>query len=104
MSFAAGRQDEIYDTQGITGRLVVPPNTSILKDIRMRFTVFRLPRLAAGLSLGMFLASVLSAQTPIDTLADTVAQVEQRLGTRVGVSLVDTGSELSWFYREDERF
>lgn len=70
----------------------------------MRFTAFRLPRLAVGLSLGLFSASVLSAQTPINTLADTVAQVEQRLGARVGVSLVDTGSELSWFYREDERF
>ncbi|WP_394152090.1 class A beta-lactamase [Loktanella salsilacus] len=70
----------------------------------MRFTAFHLPRLAAGLSFGLFLASVSSAQTPIDTLADTVAQIEERLGARVGVSLVDTGSDLSWFHRADERF
>ena len=70
----------------------------------MRFTASLLPRLAAGLSIGLFLASGSSAQTPVDTLAGTVAQVEDRLGARVGVSLVDTGSELSWFYREDERF
>lgn len=70
----------------------------------MRFTASLLPRLAAGFSLGLFLASGSSARTPIDTLAGTVAQIEERLGARVGVSLVDTASEMSWFYREDERF
>ena len=70
----------------------------------MRFTASLLPRLAAGFSLGLFLASGSSAQTPIDTLAGTVTQIEARLGARIGVSLVDTASELSWFYREDERF
>ena len=70
----------------------------------MRFTASLLPRLAAGLSLGLFLASGSSAQTLLDTLAGTVAQIEARLGARVGVSLVDTASEMSWFHREDERF
>ena len=70
----------------------------------MRFTASLLPRLAAGFSLGLFLASGSSAQTPIDTLAGTVTQIEAQLGARIGVSLVDTASELSWFYREDERF
>ncbi|MEL7803375.1 class A beta-lactamase [Sulfitobacter pontiacus] len=70
----------------------------------MRLTASLLPRLAAGLSLGLSLASVASAQTPIDTLTNTVAQIEERLGARVGVSLLETGSELSWAYREDERF
>lgn len=70
----------------------------------MQFTASVLPCLAAGLSLGLLLASGSSAQTPLDTLAGTVAQIEARLGARVGVSLVDTASEVSWFYREDERF
>ncbi|QDY69296.1 class A beta-lactamase [Qingshengfaniella alkalisoli] len=70
----------------------------------MRFTASVLPRVAAGVFLSLSLASVSFAQRPIDTLADTVAQVEERLGARIGLSLVDTGSELSWLHREDERF
>ncbi|MBE3638153.1 class A beta-lactamase [Mangrovicoccus algicola] len=70
----------------------------------MRFTASLLPRLAAGLSLGLFLASGSSAQTPIETLAGTVEQIETRLRARIGVSLVDTASQMSWLHREDERF
>ncbi|WHZ35054.1 class A beta-lactamase [Sagittula sp. MA-2] len=70
----------------------------------MRFTAIVLSRVAAGLTLGLSLASAPLAQTPLETLSDTVAQVEERLGARVGLSLVDTGSGLTWAHREDERF
>ncbi|WP_158971216.1 class A beta-lactamase [Chachezhania sediminis] len=70
----------------------------------MRFTASGLSRLAAGLSLGLSLASASFAQTPLEALSDTVEQVEQTLGARVGLALVDTGSGRSWFHRGDERF
>ncbi|MCE8438834.1 class A beta-lactamase [Rhodovulum sulfidophilum] len=70
----------------------------------MRIPASVLSRVAAGLSLGLCLASASLAQTSLETLADTVERVESRLGARVGVSLVDTGSGLSWTHRENERF
>lgn len=70
----------------------------------MRFTVSVLSRAAAGLSLGLSLATGLLAQSPADRLSTTVAQIEERLGARVGLSLVETGSEWSWTHRKDERF
>ncbi len=70
----------------------------------MRITAHVLSRLAAGLSLGLCLSTVAPAQTPVDTLANTVSEVENRLGARVGVMLVDTGSDRSWAHRADERF
>lgn len=70
----------------------------------MRFIASVLSRLAAGLSLGLSLASAPLAQTPFEALANTVEQVEEQLGARVGLSLVETASGLSWTHREDERF
>lgn len=70
----------------------------------MRSTVAALSRVAAGLSLGLSLASASFAQSPTDALSATVAQIEERLGGRVGLALVETGTERSWTYREDERF
>lgn len=70
----------------------------------MRLKASVLSRLAAGLFLGLPLASASSAQSPVETLSDTVARIEERLAARVGLSLVETGSELSWAHREHERF
>ena len=70
----------------------------------MRITASLLSRVAAGLSLGLCLSTAAPAQTPIETLAATVAEVEDRLGARVGVTLVDTGSDIFWAHRADERF
>ena len=70
----------------------------------MRITASLLSRLAAGLSLGLCLTTAAPAQTPIETLSRTVAAVEDRLGARIGVTLVDTGSDMSWSHRTDERF
>lgn len=70
----------------------------------MRFTTSVLSRAAAGLALGLSLATTVIAEPPLKTLADTVAQVEDRLGARVGIALVDTGSGQSWTHRADERF
>ncbi|WP_230790217.1 class A beta-lactamase [Aurantimonas coralicida] len=70
----------------------------------MRLTVFVLSRVAAGLFLGVCMVSASLAQSPADMLSTTVAQVEERLGGRVGLSLIETGSERSWTYRQDERF
>ncbi|MCG7625077.1 class A beta-lactamase [Epibacterium sp. Ofav1-8] len=70
----------------------------------MRFTAASLSRLAAGLTFGIIIASAAPAETSIEALSDTVTQVENRLGARVGLSLVDTGSQQAWSYRADERF
>ncbi|MDB6179344.1 class A beta-lactamase [Paracoccus sp. Z330] len=70
----------------------------------MRFTVTVLSRLAAGLCLGLSLASASLAQSPADALSRSVAQIEERLDGRIGLSLVDTGRGRSWTYRTDERF
>ena len=70
----------------------------------MRITAFVLSHLAAGLTLGLCLTTAAPAQTPLESLAKTVTGVEGRLGARVGVTLVDTGSDLSWSHRADERF
>ena len=70
----------------------------------MRFTVFVLSRVVAGLSLGLLLASASLAQSPTDRLLTTLVQIEERLDARVGLSLIETGSERSWTHREDERF
>lgn len=70
----------------------------------MRFTATVLSRVATGLALGLSIATASAAETPVEALADTVARIEEQLGARVGVSLVDTGSGWSWSHREDELY
>ncbi|AWI82867.1 class A beta-lactamase [Alloyangia pacifica] len=70
----------------------------------MRFTAPVLSRVATGLALGLSMATAAFAETPVEALSDTVARIEEQLGARVGVSLVDTGSGWSWFHRGDELF
>lgn len=69
----------------------------------------RLPRLVAGLALGLFLAMPARADTPkIHTpetrLADTVSRIEEQLDARIGLVLHDTGRGWRWGHRADERF
>lgn len=70
----------------------------------MRFTAPVLSRVAAGLALGLSMATASLAETPVEALRATVARIEEQLGARVGLSLVDTGSGWSWSHREDELF
>lgn len=70
----------------------------------MRFTAPVLSRVATGLALGLSMATASVAETPVEALSDTVARIEEQLGARVGLSLVDTGSGWSWSHREDELF
>lgn len=70
----------------------------------MRITASLLPRLAAGLALAISIATSAPADSPLDQLNGTVADIEQRLGARVGLTLIDTGSDRAWTHRADERF
>ncbi len=70
----------------------------------MRFTAPVLSRVATGLALGLSMATAAFAETPVDALRGTVARIEEQLGARVGLSLLDTGSGWSWAHREDELF
>ncbi|WP_170347579.1 class A beta-lactamase [Ruegeria atlantica] len=70
----------------------------------MRFTAFALSRAAAGITLGLSIATTLAAQSPFEPISASVAQVEDQLGARVGVALLDTGTGQTWFHRADERF
>ena len=70
----------------------------------MRFTAPVLSRVAAGLALGLSMATASLAETSVEALRATVARIEEQLGARVGLSLLDTGSGWSWSHREDELF
>ncbi|TPW27727.1 class A beta-lactamase [Pararhizobium mangrovi] len=70
----------------------------------MRPACFVLSRLAPVLIVTCSIVSGASAKTRFDALSDAVAQVERQLGARVGVTLSDTGSDLAWSNRSDERF
>ena len=70
----------------------------------MRFTAPVLSRVAAGLALGLSMATASLAETSVEALRGTVARIEEQLGARVGLSLLDTGSGWSWSHREDELF
>ncbi|WP_375689376.1 class A beta-lactamase [Pseudooceanicola sp. LIPI14-2-Ac024] len=70
----------------------------------MRFTALVPSRIAAGIALALSLAAPAQAQPSFNALAETVAGIEARLGARVGVALVDTGSDRNWTHRADERF
>lgn len=70
----------------------------------MRFTAFVLSRAAAGITLGLSLALSAAAETPFGPVADTVARIEDQFGGRVGITLIDTGSDMAWSHRPDERF
>ncbi|WP_138466042.1 class A beta-lactamase [Poseidonocella sp. HB161398] len=65
---------------------------------------FSLPRLAAGLALGLSLAVPALAEDPGARLGATLASLEERLGARAGVVLVDTATGRRWGYRAQERF
>ncbi|HIB4710773.1 TPA: SCO family class A beta-lactamase [Klebsiella pneumoniae] len=54
-------------------------------------------------------AIALNAISPVyasDThsIDDTVKQVETTLGAKVGIAVLDTGSQRAWFHRADDRF
>lgn len=70
----------------------------------MRFTAPVLSRVATVLALGLSMATAAFAETPVEALQGTVARIEEQLGARVGLSLLDTGSGWSWSHREDELF
>ncbi|MHA7870679.1 MAG: serine hydrolase, partial [Salipiger thiooxidans] len=70
----------------------------------MRLTAIVLSRVATGFALGLSMANASFAETPVEALQGTVARIEEHLGARVGLSLVDTGSGWSWSHREDELF
>ncbi len=70
----------------------------------MGFTTSILSRAAAGLALGLSLATNALAETPLQHLADTVAGIEDRFDARVGLVLANTGTGESWTHRADERF
>ncbi|WP_343503516.1 RCP family class A beta-lactamase [Alloyangia pacifica] len=70
----------------------------------MRFTAPVLSRVATGLALGLSMTTAAFAETPVEALQGTVARIEEQLGARVGLSLLDTGSGWSWSHREDELF
>ncbi|WP_111494222.1 class A beta-lactamase [Marinobacter bohaiensis] len=63
-----------------------------------------LTRTALGLALGLCMTTAAVAKTSLERLSDTVEKVENQLDARVGLSLVDTGSDFSWSHRADERF
>lgn len=70
----------------------------------MRFTTSVLLGAAAGFALGLSIATTVLASPALQSLADIVTQVEDRLDGRVGIALVDTGSDLTWTHRPDEGF
>ena len=70
----------------------------------MGFTTSILSRAAAGLALGLSLATNALAETPLQPLADTAAGIEDRFDARVGLVLANTGTGESWTHRADERF
>ena len=63
-----------------------------------------LSRTVAGLVLGLSMAATGFAQTPVGALEQTVDRIEAKLGGRIGIALVDTGSDFTWSHRPDERF
>lgn len=70
----------------------------------MRLTTSFLSRIAAAATFGLSLGTHASAETPRSTLVRTVEQIEERLDARVGIALLDTGSNETWTHRPDERF
>lgn len=70
----------------------------------MRFTATALSRVATGLALGLYMATASLAETPVEALSENVARIEEQLGARVGLSLMETGTGWSWSHREDELF
>ncbi|TDX31926.1 class A beta-lactamase [Rhodovulum visakhapatnamense] len=68
----------------------------------------RLPRLLAGLALGLALSSPALARTAEDdaaqALADTISRLESALPARIGVAIRDSGSDWGWGHRDSERF
>lgn len=63
-----------------------------------------LSRVVTGIALGLSIATTSFGQTPIETLEQTVDQIETKLDGRIGISLIDTGSDFTWSHRQDERF
>jgi len=70
----------------------------------MRLTASSMSQMAAGFALGLSLAGASLAETPVEALAATVAQIESQFDSRVGITIVDTGSDFTWSHRDDERF
>lgn len=70
----------------------------------MSFATNLLSRAAVGFALGLFLADSVLAEVPTNALAETVVRIEERLGGRVGIALVETGTDFLWQHRSDERF
>lgn len=64
----------------------------------------KLPRLAAGLAVGLLACAPASAQEPELRLAETIDRIEQDLNARVGLIIRDSGSDWSVSHRADERF
>lgn len=70
----------------------------------MKTLPFTLSRAAAGIALGLTMATTSLAQTPLETLEQTVEEIETGYDGRIGIALIDTGSGFSWSHRQDERF
>lgn len=70
----------------------------------MSFSMTNLPRRALlAAPLGLSLPPTWSAQ-PAERLPQALAALERRNGGRLGVAVLDTGSNRLWGHREDERF
>lgn len=70
----------------------------------MKIFISHLTPFLVGLSLTLFTPTATLAEPTVDALAAAVSEVEADLGARVGVSLTDTGSQMVWQHRENERF
>lgn len=70
----------------------------------MQIRLTTLSRAAAGIALGLSMATTSLAQSAVAALEHTVDQIEARFDGRVGISLIDTGSDFRWSHRQDERF
>lgn len=70
----------------------------------MKIRSSTLSRAVAGIVVGLSLATTSFGQTPLQTLEQTVDQIESRLEGRIGIALIDTGSDFAWTHRQDERF
>ena len=70
----------------------------------MRFSASSLPRVAAGIALGLFASLNASAAPLPSNLAEAVKHVEEGIDARVGLTIIDTGSGKTWSHRPEERF
>lgn len=77
---------------------------ALLGSLTMGAAVARLGLVTPALAADGTTDGAINEGASDDGLNDTLASLEARLGARLGVSILDTGSGRRWGYREDERF